>query len=139
VILALVDLLANYYQAGDLTQMEAIARSMLTAMPDDIVSLQFLGLALYQTGRIHDAYLAFKQVALQFGEARDEALQTTCEPAAAISYRAAISAETGLTQGWWQIAGLLNKFGFRRAAHRAFQAAIISQCPRTLCLKPPVS
>ncbi|TMQ76415.1 hypothetical protein [Candidatus Accumulibacter phosphatis] len=49
---ALFDLLGTFYQSGNFEQAEWIARSILQAIPDDIVSLQFLGL-LY-TVRGHD-------------------------------------------------------------------------------------
>ncbi len=45
-ILALVDYLGAFYQASNLGQVEAIARTMLAAISDDLVALQFLGLAL---------------------------------------------------------------------------------------------
>lgn len=126
-ILALVDLLGTYYQAGDLVQVETIARSMLAAIPDDIVSLQFLGLALYQTGRLGDAYFAFKQAAARLREPEPARHVTTCESAAEIAYHAATSTGTGLADGWWQIADILDKFGFRRAAERARGAAAAAQ------------
>ena len=44
---ALFDLLGAFYQSGDLAQAEWIARSILQAIPDDSVSLQFLGLVYY--------------------------------------------------------------------------------------------
>ncbi len=45
-ITALIDLMGACHQAGNLSQMEAIARSILAAIPEDMVALQFLGLAL---------------------------------------------------------------------------------------------
>jgi cytochrome c-type biogenesis protein CcmH/NrfG len=127
VIPALLDLLATFYQAGNLDQVETVARSMLATIPDDIVSLQFLGLALYQTGRFDDAYRAFKQVATRFNEQPGATRPTDCEPAAAASYRAAIRADSGLAEGWWQIARVLAKLGFRAAAGRAYQAALAAR------------
>lgn len=44
--LALIDLLAIFYQNGNLERMEVIARSMLAAVPNDMVALQFLALSL---------------------------------------------------------------------------------------------
>ena len=54
---ALFDLLGTFYQSGDLLQAEWIARSILQAIPDDIVSLQFLGLVYYRTRRREQARL----------------------------------------------------------------------------------
>lgn len=59
----LVEYLATFYQTGNLVQMEVIARSLLAAVPNNAVALQFLGLALYQMGRVDDARLTFKRVA----------------------------------------------------------------------------
>ena len=60
---ALFDLFGTFHQRGDLAQAEAIARSIRQAIPDDCVSLQFLGLAWYRTGRRDEAIKAFKAVA----------------------------------------------------------------------------
>jgi hypothetical protein len=56
---ALFDLLGTFYQSGELEQAEWIARSILQAIPDDIVSLQFLGLLYYRTRRRSEAMQAF--------------------------------------------------------------------------------
>ena len=41
---ALFDLLGTFYQSGEFAQAEWMARSILQASPDDLVSLQLLGL-----------------------------------------------------------------------------------------------
>jgi superkiller protein 3 len=61
-IRALVELLGNFYSNGDFTHVEAIARSILTSIPDDHVSLQILGLVYYRTGRIGEAVGMFNRV-----------------------------------------------------------------------------
>ena len=133
-ILALVDLLSSFWQAGNMEQMETISRSMLMAMPDDIVALQFLGLALYQTGRIDDAYKMFKRVAAKFDDQTAMTRPTTCEPAAVVSYREAIRLDSGLAEGWHKIAQILKKFGFRKAAIRAYDAALTARGRRAVKL-----
>jgi len=60
---ALFDLFGTFHQRGDLAQAEAIARSIRQAIPDDCVSLQFLGLTWYRTGRRDEAIKAFKAAA----------------------------------------------------------------------------
>ena len=122
-IYALIDLLSTFYQAGNLEQIEAISRSMLSATPDDLVALQFLGLALYQTGRIDDAYEAFKRVAARASESVNFANPTTCESTATVSYREAIRPGSGLADGWQKIAQIMTKFGFRKSATSAYEAA----------------
>lgn len=122
-ITALVDLLAAFYQAGNLEQMEAVARSMLAAMPDDLVALQFLGLALYLSGRSEAAYRAFARVAERSTHPQPAELPTTCEDAASVSYREATRPHSGLADGWLHIGRLLGRFGFRRPAAQARLAA----------------
>ena len=120
---AMVDLLAVFYQTGNLVRLEAVARSMLAAIPNDAVALQFLGLALYLTGRIEDSYRVFKRVAAPFGDSPALPLETTCEMAAAVSYREAVRPNSGLADGWKRIAEILGEFRFHKAAARAFKAA----------------
>lgn len=122
-IAALVDLLATFYQAGNLQQVETIARSMLATIPNDLVALQFLGLALYRTGRRDEAYRAFGKAAARLERTPATAYPTTCEQAAIASYRKAVHAESGLAEGWQQIADALARFGFEKAATRAREAA----------------
>lgn len=126
-IYALIDLLSTFYQAGNLEQIEAISRSMLSATPDDLVALQFLGLAMYQTGRIDDAYAAFKRVAARTSESANFANTTTCESTATVSYREAIRPGSGLADGWQKIAQIMTIFGFRKSATSAYAAAITAR------------
>ena len=122
-ITALVEYLAMFYQTGNMAQMEVIARSMLAAIPDDLVALQFLGLALYQSGRVDDAYRALTKVADRQDRQMERDVGTDCEPASAASYRAATREHSGLADGWYRIALVLNRFGFHKPATRAFEAA----------------
>jgi hypothetical protein len=122
--LALIDLLANFYLSGNLKQMEAIARSMLLAVPNDIVALQFLGLSLYMRGRTKEAYQIFKYyVSLTTNPQPQQKLLTSCELAAAATYQAAIRPGSGLANGWQGIAEILSHLGYRRHAVRARKAA----------------
>jgi tetratricopeptide (TPR) repeat protein len=123
-IYILVDYLAMFYQAGDLAQLEVIARSMLTAVPNDVVALQFLGLALYQTGRVDEAHRVFKRVAATPDQQEEQAGLSACELAHVTIFRAATRAHSGLADGWYRIALALNGFGFYRPAARAFDAAL---------------
>jgi hypothetical protein len=123
-ISVLVDYLAAFYQTGNLNQVEVIARSLLAAVPDDLVALQFLGLALYQMGRVADAHLAFKRVAARQDQEEVWDSSNVCEPAHVATLRAATRAHSGLADGWRRIALLLNGFGFHKPATRAFAAAM---------------
>jgi predicted Zn-dependent protease len=127
VIPALVDYLALFYQQGNLTQVEVIARSMLAAIPDDIVALEFLALAIYQMGRTDDAHRAFTRIAARADQRETLQDSTACELASSATFRAATRADSGLADGWSRIAQILNKLGFQKPATRAFEAASASR------------
>lgn len=102
----MIDLLADFYQSGNFAQMETIARSLLTAIPDDMVALQFLGLSLYLMGRRDSAHRAFRRAAGHAARTTHTAASTatapgatTIEVAAAISYREATKPGTALAEG----------------------------------------
>jgi len=123
VITALVDCLALFYQSGNLAQVEVIARNMLAAIPDDIVALQFLGLALYQTGRFDDAYRTFSNVNFIEDLYAGSDSPSVCEPARIAILRAATRVNSGLADAWFRIALVLRKLGFQRPAMLALDAA----------------
>lgn len=129
-ITALIDLLGAYYQAGDLRQMEAIARSILSSIPDDIVALQFLALALHERGRIMDAYLVLRRAVERQENQVPARYVSTGEPAAAASYRAATRFGSRLAGGWRRISWLMDQYGFKRPAARALQAALAATTDR---------
>lgn len=126
-ITALIDLMGAYYQAGNLPQMAAMARSILAAIPEDIVALQFLGLALYQMGRLEAAHKVFARVAGRRPKSAPYELPTTGELASVTVLREAISPASGLGEAWQQIAHAMRGFGFDAAATRAHQAALVAQ------------
>ena len=61
-ISTLINLLGSFYENKDFAKVESIAHRINTAIPGDQVSLKFLGLAYYRTGRIDDAIHVFDQV-----------------------------------------------------------------------------
>lgn len=126
--LALIDLLAIFYQAGDLERMEVIARSMLSAVPNDLVALQFLALALYLRGRTEDAYRLFRRYAF-LAETPTAAPEhaTTCQLAAQASYAAATRPGSGLARGWLGIARILARLGYGNQAGQARAAALTAE------------
>lgn len=122
--LALIDLLAIYYQNGNLELMEVIARTMLTAVPNDPVALQFLGLTLYQKGRTEDAKKIFRYFAAITDEkSHPHPVGTSCELAATASYQAAVRPGSGLATGWEKIASICQRLGYASLAVRARKAA----------------
>ena len=130
----LVEYLAIFYQAGDAAQLAVIARSLLAAIPDDLVALQFLGMALYQMGQVDDAYRAFRQVATKQDEDAVLVVSSNCESASVVSYREATGVHSGLADGWNQIAQILSNFGFQRPAERAYQASAAARGMKSLSL-----
>jgi hypothetical protein len=127
VITALIDLMGACHQAGNLSQMEAIARSILAAIPEDMVALQFLGLALYEMGRIDAARQVFARVAAGSRRSRPNDLVTTGELATVTVYQEAARPRSGLGEAWQRIAHAMHKLGFRRAATRAYQTSLIAK------------
>ena len=119
----LVDWLAVCSQTGDLAQVEVIARSMLSAIPEDLVALQFLGLALYQMGRVDEARRVFARVPASLDQHEQWDGLTICEPAGIATFRAATRAHPGMADSWNRIALILAKFGFHKQALRAAEAA----------------
>jgi hypothetical protein len=126
-ITALIDLMGNYYQAGNLSQMGVIARSILAAIPGDVVALQFLGLALYRMGHIEAARRVFGKLYVRKDEARPADLATTGELASATILRLARSPAAGLGEAWLSIAHALTKLGFKSAATEAFSASLAAR------------
>ncbi len=98
-ISALVECLATFHQSGNIAQVEVIARTMLAAMPDDPVALQFLGLSLYQTGRIAEAQQVLERVARRMGRPREANAHDECESTEAATFRAATRVHPGLADG----------------------------------------
>ena len=133
-ISALLELLGSYYQAGNLSQVEAIARSMLHAIPDDIVALQFLALALHQKGKIKDAYLLLRKAA-EKSHGTNPRYPSTGEPAAIACYREATRFGSRLAGGWFQIARLLSHYGFKEQVARALKSAQAATTDRRLTLR----
>jgi tetratricopeptide (TPR) repeat protein len=130
-IATLIALLGKFYQSGNFAQVETIARGMLSAIPNDIVALQFLGLALYRLGRVDDARQAFQRIETS-SEADLLNHGLTCsEPAAVTSYREATRSGSGLADAWRQISAVLERLGFHQPALRAFRASLKAGIPRS--------
>jgi len=130
---ALVDLLGNYYVSKDYSNVEAIARGILAAVPEDQVSLQFLGLAYYRTGRTEDAIGIFDQVARQ-RKAEDEiewkpgdAYLQHDDYAAAACYQEATRHNPDLALAWYDLGTALHELGKFEQAILAFRSALIAQ------------
>lgn len=124
-ITALLDLMSSCFQDGNPAQMATIANAILASIPEDIVALHFLGLALYQMGRMEAARRVFRRAsALPKRRRRSDQWTTTGEMAATTLLREASTPASGLGQAWRQIAHALHELGFRRQARRAYEASL---------------
>lgn len=126
-ITALIDLMGAYYQAGNLPQMAVMARSILASIPDDLVALHFLGLALYQMGRIEAARHIFARAAAMVVRAPMGDPHASGEMAAATLYRQARAPASGLGEAWQHIAHAMRSLGFREAATRAYDMSLAAK------------
>ena len=123
-ISALINLLGGFYESNDFAKVEAIARSIHKAVPGDDVSLKFLGLVYYRTGRIKDAIRLFKRVHRR-SSARPEKIGTSTSAVAAVT-REANRRVPYLAQAWRDLGHALMKLmGFEQAP-QSFQSASLA-------------
>jgi hypothetical protein len=104
--------------------MAAIARSILASIPEDIVALHFLGLALYQMGHTDAARRVFSKACVHPKQRRKSDGATTGEEAATTMLREASSPAAGLSDAWRHIALAMRDLGFRGAAVRAYRTSL---------------
>ena len=123
---ALFDLLGTFYQSGDFAQAEWIARSILQAIPDDIVSLQFLGLVYYRTDRRSQALQTFS-AADPDAPAAPPVAGGPDLLASAQCLRAASGHGSALAGAWYDLGLLLFRLGRDRQALGALQAALCAR------------
>lgn len=126
-ITAMIDLMGTYYQAGNLPQVAIMARSILAAIPNELVALHFLGLALYQMGRIEAARRVFARASRQTQGAPLLLAETTGEMAADAIYRQARAPASNLGEAWRHIAQAMHALGFRAAATRAYEISVAAR------------
>ncbi|MEF8721969.1 tetratricopeptide repeat protein [Candidatus Accumulibacter phosphatis] len=124
---ALFDLLGTFYQSGQLEQAEWIARSILEAIPDDIVSLQFLGLLYYRSARRSEAMQAFNAAHIDAPAAAPAAAADPDLRASAQCLRAASGHGSTLAGAWYDLGLVLFRLGHYGQALAALQAAIAAR------------
>ncbi|MFY9328543.1 MAG: hypothetical protein WAO76_11075 [Georgfuchsia sp.] len=122
-ISALIEFLAAYYQQGNVTGVMMVARNILDVIPDDIVAIQFLALALLQLGRREAAISLFHKAAGILNRKPHDTKTSVCELASSASYREATRPDTGLGEGWHRLEIVLHEFGFRSLAESARYAS----------------
>lgn len=144
-IKTLVDLLGNFYASNDFTNFEAIARSIQATIPNDPVSLQFLGLVYYRTGRIKDAVHVFDKLVRwrKVASAADANMAPSAQVPALTSepktdlpqgdyavtecYQAATQPSSKLAQAWYDLGTTLLDLRKFKQAIPAFRSALIAQ------------
>jgi tetratricopeptide (TPR) repeat protein len=127
----LVDLLGNFYVSNDFGNVEAIARSIHAAVPGDQVSLQFIGLVYYRTGRISEAVRIFdKVVHRRKAPAEAEAKKTDlahADSVAAVCYQQATRRSPYLAQAWYDLGTALLELRKFELAIPAFRSSLKAQ------------
>lgn len=143
-ISTLVDLLGNFYASNDFTHFETIARTIQASVPNDLVSLQFLGLAYYQTGRINEAVSVFDRVVRRKKplagavDAPVVAELSEDDNCAEICYREATRHGSQLAKAWYDLGTVLlklKKFDLAIPAFRNYLAARPARVRAKLALR----
>lgn len=132
-IRTLVDLLGNFYANNDFANFEAIARSIQATIPNDPVSLQFLGLVYYRTGRVKDAVRVFDKL-VHWRKVPSGAEPKKPKPdlpegdyAVTECYEAATRRSSKLAQAWYDLGSALLDLRKFKQAIPAFRSALIAQ------------
>ncbi len=129
----LVDLLGNFYANNDFTHVETIARTLHASVPDDLVSLQFLGLAYYKTGRVDEAVSIFDRVLRRrkrlAGAGSHEATNELAGNGgcAAVCYKEATKRNPWLAKAWYDLGAILLKLKRSELAIPAFRSFLAAQ------------
>ena len=123
-ISTLVNLLGGFYENNDFAKVEAIAHSINRAVPGDEVSLKFLGLVYYRTGRTKDAIRLFDRVHRRTS-ARPEKIETGTSAVAAVAQEATRRVPY-LAQAWCDLGSALMKLKGNEAPQQSFQTACLA-------------
>ena len=123
-ISTLVNLLGGFYESNDFAKVEAIAHSINKAVPGDEVSLKFLGLVYYRTGRTKEAMRLFNRVHRR-SSTRPEKIETNTSAVAAVA-REATRRVPYLAQAWCDLGSVLMKQKGNDAVAPSYQRACLA-------------
>ena len=123
-ISTLIHLLGRSYESNDFAKAETIAYSIHRAVPGDEVSLKFLGLVYYHTGRIKDAIQLFDRVHRR-QSTRPEKIETATSAVVAVSQEATRRFPY-LAQAWHDLGCALTKLRGLELASQTFQGACLA-------------
>ncbi|MBL8374615.1 tetratricopeptide repeat protein, partial [Accumulibacter sp.] len=121
---ALFDLFGTFYQTGNFLQAERIACRILETIPDDIVSLQFLGLVYYRTGRREEAIEAFNAATCRGLDDGTHPRVDSRLRASAQCLRAARVPGSAVATAWYDLGLVLLRLRRHQQAISAFQSAL---------------
>ena len=122
---ALIDFLATYHQRGDAAGVASVGQTLLQVIPDDLVALQFLALALLWLGHKDRALGLFRKAAAIAARVPDALPSLICKRASSITLAESLRPE--LAGGWQQIASALELHGVRELAQQAKTNAHLSR------------
>ena len=115
-ISTLINLLGSFYESKEFSKAETIAHNIHTAIPRDQVSLKFLGLVYYRTGRINEAMRLFDQLERNPNCALATQETSPLDSAAVACAREATLRVPYLAQAWRDLGNALLKLRkFQRA------------------------
>jgi len=130
----LFQMFGDYYVQGNFSGVEIITRSILSTVPGDSASLQFLGLIYYRTNRMNDAIQAFDLAAatprttapIEYPADADFLARNGYSAAAACQLEAT-GRSAGLAKAWYDVGLTQVDLGHPRRAVSAFRAALVSR------------
>jgi predicted Zn-dependent protease len=129
----LFELFAWHYAIGNMAVVEAVVHGILRTVPDDLISLQFLGLVYYRTGRIDDATRVFRAAAPNqspmdklVSEGGECFLSRNGDSAAAACCLAATGHNPDLAIAWRDLSLALHDLGLPEQAVRAQHLASVT-------------
>lgn len=129
----LVDLLGNFYAINDFAHVETVARTIQASVPNDLVSLQFLGLVYYRTGRVNEAVSVFDRVIRRRKTSALVAPKATAngiaddDRCAAVCYQEATKRNPLLAKAWFDLGAVLLKLKKPELAMPAFRSYLAAQ------------
>ena len=123
-ISTLINLLGRSYESNDFAKAESIAQSIHKAVPGDEISLKFLGLVYFRTGRIKDAMQLFDRVHRR-QNARPERIETGTSAVVAVSQEATKRVPY-LAQAWHDLGCALLKLRGAESVPQSFQGACLA-------------
>ncbi len=132
-ISTLVEMLGQFYANTDLVNVEIFARNIHAAVPCDQVSLLFLGLAYYKTGRSNEALNTFDKVSATTRAKAEHSLKNdepglpSGDSAAIACYEEATRRSPLLARLWYDLGAALLELRKFALAIPAFRSSLKAQ------------